>query len=708
MVAFRIMWRSRRRTFFTACGAAMLAAAAVLVWQGIRFTLLLEHQASLVFEDSAAREARAFLGDLEEAVHRVEEAALQALRDSPPNPSWKAMETIKSSHPIIQGSFLLGTDRNLVYPPHPGPVLPDLAHEEFPPEEYLRARRIALNSSLREEAIAALTAIASAPEVAGPWRLRAQAGVAAVHLQAGRPMQAAQVYASISTDFPEELREITRPSREQLVLAQALATHAAGDVEPARALLLEELRKLERGGPLKMGSDDAALLIRKASLLTPLNGESPDSLGFSSQLERFQALNAAAACSLRFARNVQGWIVPRLTKGDRPERFAEDLGEGRCVIAWSQGPPERSLSAVGFLLKPEAVASVLESALRDAAEANADSGGFGGKGGDRSQLPFQVKRAPLPGEFKELAALPGPLAGFHLGLEGEAWLRFLGEARRPFRIALVLIAALGVFLALSAILGLSAIRREMFLARMKTEFAANVSHELKTPLALIRLFGETLYLNRVQDPTKARKYCGIIVRESERLTHLVNNILDFASLEAGRKTFELRPCNLAQVVEETLASYRFQLEERGFQIGLSVPEHLPMTQADPDALAQALINLINNAVKYSPGEKKIDVRVERTEGAIRISVSDRGMGIAPAERRRIFEDFYRSREARRLGTRGSGLGLTLVRRILDAHGGSIELSSILGKGSTFTMVFPLQSAGEEINEESHEPRPKGA
>jgi signal transduction histidine kinase len=240
---------------------------------------------------------------------------------------------------------------------------------------------------------------------------------------------------------------------------------------------------------------------------------------------------------------------------------------------------------------------------------------------------------------------------------------------------------------------------------LKTDFVANVSHELKTPLSLIRLFGETLLLDRLRDPAKAREYYEIIVRESERLTHLVNNVLDFASIEAGQKQFNFRPTNLSQLVADTLEAYRLQLEERGFRVQVDTPPDLPPVLADPDAVGQALLNLLDNAVKYASEEKQIVVRVERAGEEARIAVTDRGIGISPREARRVFETFYRAPAARRMGTRGSGLGLSLVRHILQAHGGNVELKSAPGKGSTFTLVFPLRREEEErqVRPGGHQP-----
>jgi signal transduction histidine kinase len=228
---------------------------------------------------------------------------------------------------------------------------------------------------------------------------------------------------------------------------------------------------------------------------------------------------------------------------------------------------------------------------------------------------------------------------------------------------------------------------------MKTELVANVSHELKTPLALIRLFGETLLLERVTDPERRKEALSIIMRESERLTHLIANVLDFAAIEAGKKAYRLEPQDIGRVARETYERYRFQLDAKGFAHSFESAADLPPVLADADAIAQALLNLIENAIKYSPERKVIAVRVDTDADRVRIAVEDRGMGISADDRERIWDDFYRSKAARALGTRGSGLGLSLVRHILEAHGGRVSMESAPGEGSRFTLDFPAMDGG---------------
>jgi signal transduction histidine kinase len=233
------------------------------------------------------------------------------------------------------------------------------------------------------------------------------------------------------------------------------------------------------------------------------------------------------------------------------------------------------------------------------------------------------------------------------------------------------------------------VRREVHLSRLKSDFVANVSHELKTPLALIRLFAETLELGRVHTEEKARQYYRVINKESQRLTQLINNILDFSRIEADRKEYRFAPTDVARIVDEVLEAYRFQIEQQGFTLAVDMAEDLPEAVLDAEAISQALINLVNNALKYSPVEKYIRLRVRAEGERILISVTDRGIGVAKADQKKIFEKFYRAENSLVHETKGSGLGLALVHHIMEAHGGGVEVESALGKGSTFTLILPL-------------------
>ena len=231
--------------------------------------------------------------------------------------------------------------------------------------------------------------------------------------------------------------------------------------------------------------------------------------------------------------------------------------------------------------------------------------------------------------------------------------------------------------------------REMTLARLKSDFVANVSHELRTPLALIRLYAETLELGRLTAKEKYQEYFRIIREESERLTALINNILDFSRIEAGRKEYEFKETNLADLVRSTLDSYRFQIEQNGFAFEEKISDDVPPVSVDREAIARSLLNLVNNALKYSKDDKYIRVSVYRTDGQVNLEVQDHGIGIPANEQEKIFEKFYRCGDPLVHNIKGSGLGLSLVRHIAQAHGGDVLVESTVDKGSKFTIALPL-------------------
>lgn len=232
------------------------------------------------------------------------------------------------------------------------------------------------------------------------------------------------------------------------------------------------------------------------------------------------------------------------------------------------------------------------------------------------------------------------------------------------------------------------VSREMALARLKSDFVSNVSHELRTPLALIRLYAETLELGRLSNTDKRQEYYSIIRKESERLTALINNILDFSRIEAGRKEYDFRDTDLGELVHNTLESYRYQIEQHGFTFEEKISE-VPPLKVDREAMARSLVNLVNNALKYSQDRKYIGVNLYRENGSVKLEVIDHGIGIPPNEQEKIFEKFYRVGDPLVHNTKGSGLGLSLVQHIARAHGGEIAVDSTPGAGSKFTITLPL-------------------
>jgi signal transduction histidine kinase len=261
-------------------------------------------------------------------------------------------------------------------------------------------------------------------------------------------------------------------------------------------------------------------------------------------------------------------------------------------------------------------------------------------------------------------------------------------ARDNFRKGLMLVFFVLSLLILGIALILRATTREMRLAQAKSTFVSNVSHELKTPLALIRLFGETLELDRIKGPEKAQEYYRIINAESRRLTQLIDNILDFSRIEAGRKQYHFARSNMADVVDDVLNTYKYQLLNSGFELTADVRRDLPPALIDRDAISQVVLNLVDNAVKYSTDVKSAVVRTMERNGTIIIEVSDSGIGIPRSEHKKIFEKFYRVNTGSVHDTKGSGLGLAVVKHIVEAHHGKVLVESGPGKGSRFTVMIP--------------------
>jgi signal transduction histidine kinase len=270
--------------------------------------------------------------------------------------------------------------------------------------------------------------------------------------------------------------------------------------------------------------------------------------------------------------------------------------------------------------------------------------------------------------------------------------RFVETARTGLPVglwiaSLVLVLGVAVF---GGYLLLRDVNRDVRMTEVRSQFVASVSHELKTPLTAIRMFAETLSMGRTRDEHTKAEYLETIVNESERLARLVDNVLDFSKIEQGKKIYRLRQVRLEDVAGSAARAMQFPLAQQGFQLHFSVAPDLPELRADADAIQQAILNLLTNAMKYSGDAREIDLRLSARNGDAVIEVADHGLGMAPDEQKHIFEKFYRapSHESRLIA--GTGLGLTLVAHIVQAHGGRLEVESAPGSGSTFSILLPIE------------------
>jgi signal transduction histidine kinase len=248
---------------------------------------------------------------------------------------------------------------------------------------------------------------------------------------------------------------------------------------------------------------------------------------------------------------------------------------------------------------------------------------------------------------------------------------------------LALTLALGVFFIARAA------AREVRLAELKSNFVSSVSHDLKTPLALIQLFAETLELGRLKSTERAMEYYRIINSEARKLTRLIDNILDFSKMEAGLRPYRVGLQDIGAVTQRVLEALNSQFAQNQFSVQFDQPAPVPPVLVDADAVEQAIENLLTNAMKYSGDSRDIAVRVAADNGYACVSVIDRGIGIPRRHHRKIFRKFYRIEADAVTGPQGCGLGLAIVDHTMRGHRGHVRVESEPGRGSTFTLCFPI-------------------
>src|ERR1051326_1223335 len=282
-------------------------------------------------------------------------------------------------------------------------------------------------------------------------------------------------------------------------------------------------------------------------------------------------------------------------------------------------------------------------------------------------------------QTERTVAMTGPFEGFQVRVSATETSP-VAFAHRLVVIEVAFIGLLALVMLGATFVGARYIMRQIELVNAKSSFVSNVTHELKTPVAVIKLAVETLALGRVS-------------RESDRLAQLVDNILDFSRLEAGQRTLQLSPLDLRDVVHAAMDTFRLRLEDAGFHYELSLPDSVPMVLGDGQALQHCVLNLLDNAVKYSRDQKEVRVAVAPRDGMLTRAVADRGIGIPPEDQERIFEKFARVERGLVHTVKGAGLGLSLVEMLVRAHHGRVEVASTPGEGSTFTILLPVWDGG---------------
>lgn len=283
------------------------------------------------------------------------------------------------------------------------------------------------------------------------------------------------------------------------------------------------------------------------------------------------------------------------------------------------------------------------------------------------------------------------LPDYKLGIQPRGIdIRQLSEKRARQNIGLLIFV--DILLMAGAWLFYRNVKRELHLAKVKSDFVSNVSHEIRTPLALISMYAETLQLGRLKDESKRQKYYDIIYRETQRLSGIVNNILNFSRIESGRQKLSFGPVHLNEVVEEVINNYRYHFNETGFAVIHKLEPTLSTISGDRQAITECLINLLDNGIKYSKDIKELTISTGEKGNYQFIEVCDKGIGISPKEQKYIFDKFYRvTKGALAHHAKGSGLGLSIVMHLVKGHNGRVELESQEHQGSCFRILFPIKN-----------------
>ncbi|WP_434046881.1 MULTISPECIES: sensor histidine kinase [Sorangium] len=282
----------------------------------------------------------------------------------------------------------------------------------------------------------------------------------------------------------------------------------------------------------------------------------------------------------------------------------------------------------------------------------------------------------------------------------------LGEAQYNLIMGILVLTFCGT-LATGVILVWVFLRRERNLSELQADFVSKVSHELRTPLTSIRMFTETLKLRR-GDTVSEDRCIDALTKESARLQHLIDRLLDWGRMESGRRVYELYEHHLDDVVDEAVHAFEPTREKRSVELDIDVDANLPPVLCDRSALVDAIVNLLSNAYKYGGQPRKICVSAHVVNRSALITVRDNGKGIARTEHKRIFEKFYRVDDLLARQQEGSGLGLSIVKHVIRAHGGRILVDSEPGKGSTFTLMLPIRNAPRTSAAVKHSPDAPGA
>ncbi|MFC1766405.1 ATP-binding protein [Planctomycetota bacterium] len=613
------------------------------------------------------------------------------------------LERFKHQHPLVEEVFLFENAEYIQLPLATFLFLPAGSGESIPPAQpstLLPGRHAEFQQKLYPEALASYQQ-AFAHAVDSQARAEALNAIARVQTKLQRFPEAIETYRSIAQDYNDVRIPGGMPAGLIAQLELGALFVRVDDADSAVQNLIRAYQDLTHIEWALERSQYEFVVQRIEESIEEISAQAPPLQSYQSTFKRLRDEEKEQREITERLLVFQENAAPNLrAKGPRKRedprnparRITLDIGEHTYFVSMpdaQEGNGDRANGTWGLLLDSERLkAKLLQPTIQQYVTAQDIQWTVRNREGDA--ILESDKPATLPMTVKSSFVGNFPAWSLELYQQDPRLFKTLLASRRVIYLYMfILLAGILIF---GLTLTIRIVNHELELGRLKSDFVSTVSHEFKSPLTSIRQLAEMLQAGRVPAEERRQQYYNVLLEQSERLSLLIDNILDFAQMEEGKRAFVFDRVDMGSLLEEVVASIQQRVQHEGFTIKAQLDTPLPCLQADRAAISQAVTNLIDNAVKYSTVAKEVTIRAYTDDRHLMIAVQDFGIGIRPEEMDRVFERFYRGGDELTRTVKGSGLGLTLVKQIVEAHHGSVQVESEPGHGSTFSVKLPLHSA----------------
>ncbi len=698
--------KRRKLAFLFLLGVGLPSfALAILAFRGIQNELALLEQRRLdEYRSLADRISDSILADVDRAESSLSRL-VAAGGGGPTAPFARGLDSLLAADPLVDVAFFLEPDGRVRVPtgdllfraddevPRPEPLVWPASAED--------AMRRGQEQEFQEgRPLAAFADYQRAFDAVSDSALRAQALLAMTRVQrkAGQVENALGTCETLRGDYGAARTGEGMPYGPVASLERGAMLLSTGDSLRALATLVELYAQLV-AGDWELGQAQYDFLAGQAAgpiqaLTVALRGALADSLAgaFASSLEEEAVRRARAERILLFQETVGEDLIARIEAdsegpGSLSRRLSLDSG-GENFLASLLFASSPDPGTWGFLLDSRHLRdSLVGPALDAGVGSSATEWIVRGRDGRTILAGTESPTGPLVLNATFAGSFPPWLIEFYPRPRGT--LQVLLTSGQSIYVYMFL--AIAIILGFGLVLTMRSVTQELELARLKSDFVSTVSHEFKSPLTSIRQLAEMLQTGRVASEERRQRYYDVLVEQSARLSSLVTNVLDLARIEEGRRDFRFEAVDLGALIQELTEATQHRVGHEGFEIRTEIGHPLPKVRGDAEALRQAISNLLDNAVQYSGEAREVRVQVWGEDSTLSMTVEDSGVGIRKDEIEKVFDRFYRGRDEVTRAIRGSGLGLTLVKEIVEAHRGSVEVTSEVGKGSIFRIRLPAMT-----------------